>query len=60
MLKLSRLGVVILPTCPGFYHHPRDLGDIVRFMAGRMLDQLGIAHEVYPRWNGEGETWSGR
>lgn len=60
MLKLSRLGVVILPTCPGFYHHPRDLGDIVRFMAGRMLDQRGIAHEVYPRWNGEGETWSGR
>ena len=53
MLKLSRLGVVILPACPGFYNHPRDLGDVVRFMAGKVLDQLGLEHEVYQRWNGE-------
>lgn len=60
MLKLARLGVVILPACPGFYHHPRDLSDIVRFMAGKLLDQLGIAHEVYPRWNGEDMAWNDR
>lgn len=53
MLKLSRIGVTILPASPGFYNHPRDLGDIVRFMAGKILDQLGIEHTVYQRWNGE-------
>lgn len=53
MLKLARLGVVILPACPAFYNHPRDLGDMVTFMAGKILDQLGIEHEVYERWNGE-------
>lgn len=60
MLKLARMGVVILPACPGFYSHPRELGDIVRFMAGKLLDQLGIANEVYPRWSGEDESWNDR
>lgn len=53
MLKLSRLGVIILPACPAYYNHPRDLSDIVQFMAGKILDQLGIEHQVYRRWNGE-------
>ena len=53
MLKLSRMGVIILPACPAFYNHPRDLSDMVQFMAGKILDQLGISHQVYKRWNGE-------
>ena len=53
MLKLSQMGVTILPASPGFYNHPRELGDIVRFMAGKILDQLGLAHDVYQRWKGE-------
>lgn len=55
MLKLSRMGVIILPAAPGFYNHPQSLGDIVRFMSGKILDQLGLEHDVYPRWNGECE-----
>ncbi len=53
MLRLSKLGVVILPASPAFYNHPQNLGDMVQFMAGKILDQLGISHNVYRRWNGE-------
>lgn len=53
MLALARAGVVILPPSPAFYNHPKDLGDIVRFVAGKILDQLRIEHGLYKRWNGE-------
>ncbi len=53
MLKLSNKGVTILPACPGFYNHPQDLSDIVEFVAGKTLDQLGIENEAYERWKGE-------
>jgi len=50
MLKLARLGVVILPPNPGFYHHPQSVSDIVDFVVARILDHLGVAHELMPRW----------
>lgn len=55
MLKLARLGVVILPACPAFYHHPREIEDLTDFVVGKILDQLGIEHEIYQRWTGERE-----
>lgn len=54
MLKLARLGVCILPANPGFYHHPRSVEDLVDFVVARVLDQLGVAHDLMARW-GEGE-----
>lgn len=53
MLKLARLNVTILAANPGFYHHPQRIEDIVDFIVARILDQLGISHELMPRW---GET----
>lgn len=53
MLKLARLNVTILPANPGFYHHPQRIEDLVDFIVARILDQLGISHELMPRW---GET----
>ncbi len=53
MLRLSNKGVVILPACPGFYNHPEDLSDIVAFVAGKTMDQLGIENENYRRWDGD-------
>ncbi len=50
MLKLARLGVTILPANPGFYHHPQRIEDLVDFIVARILDQLGISHELMPRW----------
>jgi 4-hydroxy-3-polyprenylbenzoate decarboxylase len=50
MLKLSRMGAVIMPANPGFYHNPTTLQEIVDFMVGRILDQLDIEHRLMPRW----------
>ena len=50
MLKLARLGVCILPPSPGFYHHPRTVEDLVDFVVARVLDQLGVAHQLMARW----------
>lgn len=53
MLKLSHTGAVILPASPAFYNQPQTIGDIVKFMLGKILDQLNIEHELCTRWNGE-------
>jgi 4-hydroxy-3-polyprenylbenzoate decarboxylase len=50
MLKLARCGATILPANPGFYHRPVRAEDLVDFVVARVLDQLGIAHELLPRW----------
>ena len=50
MLKLARLGVVILPPNPGFYHHPQSVADLVDFVVARILDQLGVSHQLMARW----------
>jgi len=50
MLKLSRLGVVILPPNPGFYHGVNSVAELVDFIVGRILDQLGIDNDLSPRW----------
>lgn len=50
LLKLARLGVRIVPPMPGFYGDPRTLGDLVDFVVGKVLDQLGVEHRLYRRW----------
>lgn len=50
MLKLSRLGVCILPPSPGFYFRPTQLDEIIDFVVARILDQTGIEHTLMPRW----------
>ena len=54
MLKLSRMGVVILPPMPAFYNNPRSLADIVDHTVARMLDQFGVeAPAGTKRWTGD-------
>ena len=50
MLRLSRAGAIILPPSPGFYHHPESVQDIVDFVVARVLDQVGIPHQLMQRW----------
>jgi len=50
MLKLARLGVVILPPVPGFYTKPKTIDEIVSHTVGKCLDQFDIEHNLYKRW----------
>jgi 4-hydroxy-3-polyprenylbenzoate decarboxylase len=54
MLKLARLGVKIAPPVMGFYHAPRSIDDMVDFVAGKILDVMGIEHDIFRRWGKEG------
>ncbi len=53
MLKLARMGVVMLPPVPAFYNNPRSLADIVEHTVARMLDQFGVEVPDAVRWTGE-------
>jgi 4-hydroxy-3-polyprenylbenzoate decarboxylase len=53
MLKLSRMGVVIIPPVPAFYNHPQTIDDIINHIVMRALDQFGIFTDVGTRWDGE-------
>jgi 4-hydroxy-3-polyprenylbenzoate decarboxylase len=53
MLKLARLGVVILPPNPGFYQQPETIADLVDFVVARILDQLGLDNDLSPRWGAD-------
>jgi 4-hydroxy-3-polyprenylbenzoate decarboxylase len=50
MLRLAQAGAVVLPAMPAFYHRPHTVGDLVDFVAGRVLDILGVAHDLAVRW----------
>ncbi|EGR2391872.1 UbiX family flavin prenyltransferase [Vibrio cholerae] len=50
MLKLSHMGVTIMPAAPGFYHQPQSIDELVDFMVARILDHLGIEQALVPRW----------
>lgn len=52
MLKLSRLGVRIVPAMPAFYSGAKSVQELVDFLVGKILDQLDLAHGLYPRWTG--------
>jgi 4-hydroxy-3-polyprenylbenzoate decarboxylase len=53
MLKLSRMGAVILPPVPAFYNHPQSLDEMVDHIVMRTLDQFGIHTDLAERWGGE-------
>ncbi len=55
LLKLARLGVIILPASPGFYGKPRRIEDLVDFVVARILDHLDVEHSLGPRWTGPPE-----
>jgi 4-hydroxy-3-polyprenylbenzoate decarboxylase len=52
MSKLADIGVIVLPAMPGFYHRPKSIDDLVTHIAGKILDQFDIDHNVFRRWGG--------
>lgn len=53
MLKLSRMGVVISPPMPAFYHRPKTIDEIVDHTVARLLDLFGIELPEARRWDGK-------
>ena len=53
LLRLRRAGAVVLMAAPGFYHAPQTIDDLIEFVVGRCLDQLGIENRLTRRWGQE-------
>lgn len=53
MLTLTRQGAVVLPAAPGFYHGADSVATLIDFIVARVLDHLGVAHKLGPRWGAE-------
>ncbi len=52
-LRLSEAGAIICPASPGFYMLPSTVGDLVDFVVGKLLDLVGVPHELHTRWAGQ-------
>ncbi len=50
MQRLSEAGAIIAPLAPGFYLAPQSVDDLVDFMAGKLLDLIGVPHDLATRW----------
>lgn len=53
MLKLTRIGVTIMPPVPSFYARPKSIEEMIDHTVGRVLDQFGLERNLVRRW---GET----
>ncbi len=51
MLRISQAGGIICPACPGFYLRPASIDELVDFVVGRVLDLLGVPHDLHTRWS---------
>ena len=53
-MKLVTLaGGIVLPASPGFYHRPKTIEELVDFICGKVMDQLGVEHKLFKRWKEE-------
>ncbi len=53
MLTLHDAGAIVLPASPGFYSAPKSVDQLVDFVAAKVLDAIGVSHELIARWTGE-------
>ncbi len=52
MLRVTDMGGIILPPVAAFYHKPKTIEDILNQTTGKVLDLLGIEHNLFARWKG--------
>ena len=52
MERLARAGVILLPAMPGFYERPKSVSEIVDHIVGKVLDIVGVEHNLFKRWGG--------
>jgi len=56
MARAADCGAVILPPMPAFYHQPKTILDLIHQSIGKALDQVGVEHDLFRRWNGHGRA----
>ena len=49
-MKAAKLGIKIVPAVVGFYSKPETIKDVVDFIVGKVLDVMGVEHDLYARW----------
>jgi 4-hydroxy-3-polyprenylbenzoate decarboxylase len=58
MERLSQAGAVVMPASPAFYPRPETVEDMIDFVVGRVMDELGVENQLYRRWTGKAPTGS--
>ena len=58
LLRVSQAGGQILPAMPAFYHKPQSISDLVDFLVGKILDSLGISHQLFSPWGSPEDSGS--
>jgi 4-hydroxy-3-polyprenylbenzoate decarboxylase len=58
LLRVAKLGAIILPPVPAFYYRPRTIEELIDHTVGKLLDALGVDHDLFPRW-GEDQPEAG-
>lgn len=53
MRTLTLAGAIVCPTNPGYYLLPKSIDEIVDFMVGKVMDLLGVEHNLSTRWEGK-------
>lgn len=54
VVALLEAGAVMLPAIPSYYHRPKTVEEVADTVVARILDQMGVAHELVKRWKEEG------
>jgi 4-hydroxy-3-polyprenylbenzoate decarboxylase len=57
MMKVTRLGGIIMPPVPAFYHMPKTIDDIINQTVGKALDMFSIDAKLFRRWGSQEEAW---
>jgi flavin prenyltransferase len=52
LVTLDEVGAVVLPASPAFYAKPKTMQQLVDFVAGKILDVIGVDHDLFTRWDG--------
>ena len=50
MAAITEAGGVVVSAAPGFYNHPQTMDDLIDFVVGKVLDVMGVGHELVERW----------
>lgn len=50
LTSLAEAGAIVVPAAPAFYHRPTSIDELVNFVVGKVMDQLGVEHHLFRRW----------